>query len=321
MIAKGSCMYSGIIRSTFVCVSAAILLIAGGCAHDAPKIAEEPIKPPKMPDESIQKSAALEFKGDITFAVEELKIALTIDPANQAAREQLSRLMEKRDKLAEGHYKAGLALKNTNLQGAKREFLMALRIRTDYQDAMKELKNLQLESSEATLQVRAKREAAASLRSQERAKTTYEEVDEETQTDRAIAIFEDGDYAGAIQELQKAKSHAPNDPEIAKYLNLSWYNLGITLFKKTEYQKALDAFAKVKKGFESLDSYEKKCRNELKNRVEELYKQGMKFFREQNLKEAVARWNAVLEIEPGHQKAKEYIEKANKLETALKKRN
>ncbi len=307
---KGDYMHSKFIRLTYVLILAAILLIAGGCAHEMPQ----------KPDESIKQSDASEEKGDIAIAVEELKIALTIDPNNSVAKEKLNKLIIKQAKLAEEHYKAGLALKQTNLQGAKKEFLAALRIRTDYQEAMKELKNLQLESSEATLQVRAKREASVA-RTQEKVKITYEETVEETATDRAIALFEDGDYAAAINEFQKARSHSPNDPEIQRYLNLCWYNIGVSHYKKGEYSKALNAFTKVKKGFEDTDNYEKKCRSEQKKQVETLYKLGLKFFREQKLKEAIARWNEVLVLEPGHLKAKEYIEKANKLESALKKQH
>lgn len=309
-------MRSGYISSFFIPILLSLLLMAGGCAHveSVRKVQDFP----KQPEDSMKSSTVLEDKGDISAAVEELKIALTLDPDNLKAKEQLGRLVEKRNKLAGEHYQAGMALKQSDLQGAKREFLMALRIRSDYQDAMLELKNLQLESSEATLQVRAKREAASAVRANERSQASYEEAADETTFERAVSLFEDGDYATAIHEFQKAKSHSPNDSEIQRYLNLCWYDLGIALSRKKEYRKALEAFSKVKKGFENVDDYLKKSRSGLKQQAEELYKLGLKFFREQKLQDAISRWNAVLEIEPDHLKSKEYIEKAKKLQKALK---
>lgn len=304
------------ISLTTVPILLGMLLLAVGCARNEQLRSVQSF--PKQPEESIKSSTVLEDKGDIAAAVEELKIALTLDPNNQKAKEQLGRLTEKRNRLAGEHFQAGMALKQTDLQAAKREFLAALRIRTDYQQAMQELKNLQLESSEATLQARAKKEAEATVRAHERGQTAYEETIEETTFDRAVALFEDGDYAAAAQEFQRAKTHAPNDHEIQRYLNLCWYNLGIAYFKKKECRKAVDSFSKVKKGFEGVDEYLRKCRSGLKHDAEEVYKLGLKFYREQKLPEAIARWHAVLDLEPEHLKAKEYIEKAKKLQNALK---
>lgn len=292
-----------------------VLLLAGGCAHEAPK---PEVVFPKPPEESIKSSSEFEQKGDLTAAVERLKIALTIDPGNIRAQEELKRLLIKRNIEAEKRYRAGLALKELNPDAARKEFLAALRIRSDYMEAVRALKDLQLEASEATLQARAKKEAAS--KTHPKNQPPDDVLLEETYLDTAIALYDDGNYSSAIQELQKAKSHSPNDPEVNKYLNLSWYNSGIVWFKKKEYRKALDAFAMVKKKFENVDDYIRKSRQALKNEAEDLYKMGLKFFREQKLQDAISKWNAVLAINPDHHKAKEYIEKAKKLLNALQER-
>lgn len=269
----------------------------------------------KLPAVSVQTSSVMEDKGDITLAVEELKIALTIDPDNSKARAQLKRLLEKRNLEAEKRFKAGLALRESDRVRAAREFLAALRIRSDYPEAVAELKNLQLETSEAAIQSRADNKAAAAAKS----KALKEYDDEANYLDTAISFYEDGDYASALAELQSAKSRHPNNPEIQKYLNLSWYNSGILSFKKKEYRKAFDAFGKVRKNFENVDNYIRQCRQALKGNAEDLYKMGLKFFREQKMPEAIGKWQMVLDIEPNHQKAKEYLEKARKLQAALKR--
>ncbi len=285
------------------------ILFAGGCAHT-------PVTTfPELPEASIKSSSEFEQKGNLTAAVERLKIALTIDPANTRAQEELKRLMLKRNIEAEKRYKAGLALRESDSDGARKEFIAALRIRSDYMEAVKALKDLQLESSEATLQVRARKEAAS--RQQTKNQQQEEESLDDTHLDTAIAFYDDGNYASAIQELQRAKLRTPNDPEVNKYLNLSWYNSGIAWFNKKDYHKALDAFSMVKKKFENVDDYIRKCRQSMKNVAEDLYKMGLKFFREQKLQAAIEKWNAVLVINPDHTKAKEYIEKTKKLLNAL----
>lgn len=294
------------LRGVILVLSGVSSIVFTGCATHFPK----------PPEESIQTSSVKEEEGDITAAVEQLKIALTIDPGNKKAEEALQRLTAKRDQEAEKHFNAGMVLKASDPVRASKEFIAALRIRSDYPEAVAELKNLQLETSEEKIQARAKKEAAASVKTQ----AQDSEEEEEPYLDRAIAYYEDADYPAAIRELQKAKARHPNDPEIQKYLNLSWYNSGISWFKKNEFKKALDSFTKLNANYENVTDYIRKSRQGLKNKAEYTYKLGLKYYREQKLQEAITQWNSVLEIDPEHQKARGYIEKAKKLLEALRNR-
>lgn len=299
----------------FLLSGLAVLLLAGGCAHEAPQL------PPSSQalNDSVKKSHEQEFRGDLTAAVEQLKIALTIDPDNSVAREELKRLTIKRDQLAEKHYRSGITLAEKDASSAQREFLKALRIRSDYPEAVRALKELQLESSEHTIQARAKKQVAARTQ-QPKSTVEYEESVEATYLDTAIAFYEDGNYGAAISALQKAKSKSPRDPEVNRYLNLSWYKSGVALFNRHDYRQALDAFVRVAKRFELVEEYISKCRQALKDKAENLYRVGLKFFREQKLQGAIAKWNEVLAIDPEHKKSREYITRAQKLLDALKDR-
>jgi len=293
-------------------------LLLCSCAHDPTQsnLAGVPDNFTARREESFKNSAIKEERGDITEAVEELKVALTIDPQNKRTRDELARLMEKRNREAEKRLKAGMALKDSDPLAAVKEFIAALRIRSDYREAMEALKSLQLESSEASLKARIKKQATPTPKVQGEDTEEYEST---SYMDTAVSFYEEGDYASAIRELQKARTRHPRDPEIQKYLNLSWYNSGVSWFNKKDFNKALESFASVKAGFERVNDYVKRCRQELSKNAENLYKIGLKFFREQKLQEAIDQWNAVLRIEPGHQKAREYIEKASKLLNTLKK--
>lgn len=261
----------------------------------------------------MKNSIALEQKGDTTSAIEELKIALTIDPENSSAKSQLEKLSEKRDKEAEKHYQKGLSLKESDPQEAAREFITALRIKPDYRSAVDELKKQHLEFTIGKLETRMK--TSKEMREGER------EVGEDDVDHLSIAIsfYEHGNYQAAINELLKVRSRHPRSSEVHRYLNMSYYNMGKMYYDKKDYVNALHMFTKIKGGSGNADPYVTKARAMLRGLVDKLYKEGLQFYRQQRLQEAIAKWNTVLEIDPQHRKAQEYIQKSKKLLEAIKK--
>jgi tetratricopeptide (TPR) repeat protein len=267
-------------------------------------------------EDYVKKSASLEQTGDISAAIEELKIALTIDPSNTTAQDKLKKLYAVRDIEVDKHYKAGLALKENDSQAATKEFLTALRINPDFQSAIDELKSQHLAFAESKLRSRTH---ARGEESRKKGEETESVTEESSHIGLAISLYENGEYQAAINELLKARAKNPKNAEIIKYLNLSYYNLGVYHYNNRDYMRALRTFTKVKRGFGHTDMYIKKTRVMLKSLADEFYRAGLKFYREQKLNEAIVKWNTVLDIEPDHQKAKEYILKSKKLLQALKK--
>lgn len=236
-----------------------VLLISAGCAHiDAPG--------KTFAEQTVQASSTLEKKGDLAKGVEELKVALAADPDNDNVRERLNRLIAKRDQEAARHFRAGGALRDSNPKGAKKEFLEALRIRSDFPKAVTALRGLQLEAAEGRIQTRTRKEARlAAARAHEKTEAVEDEADgEDYSLDVAISSFDAGDYDTAIHEFGKMKARYPNDPDIQLYLNRSWYNAGMALFAKKDYHRALASFDKVPKGFERVDEYAAACRSALR---------------------------------------------------------
>ncbi|MBI3582691.1 MAG: tetratricopeptide repeat protein [Nitrospinae bacterium] len=274
-----------------------------------PKPAVDVVKPPPVVidpfkpfiDEHLKKALSLEQQGDIRGAIEEFKIALTIDPTNDEAKAGLKRLSEMADIEAEKHYQKGLSLKKTDPSKARTEFLIALRLKPDYQLAIEELKGWHIFVAKSRLL----------------APPGETDTGVEDYLSVALSLYEDGDYAGAIQEFLKAKEKYPKNPEIIKHLNLSYYKQGVAHFEKGEYKNALQMFSSLKPDFEKVGDYIKKVRAGLKKTAEDSYKNGLKLFREQKLTQAIEQWNIVLEIEPDHKKAREYIEKAKNLLKSL----
>src|SRR3989338_2620022 len=262
-----------------------------------PPVIIDPFKP--FLDEHLKRGVSLEQQGEIPGAIEEFKIA----PMNNEAKEGLKRLSDIAEKEAENHYQKGLFLKKTDPSKARIEFLMALRIKPDYKPAIEELKGWHLLYAKSKLLTPST--------------STDSDTDIEDYLSVALSLYEDGDYTGAIHEFLKAKEKYPKNSEILKYINLSYYKQGISDFEKGEYKKALQMFLNLKPDFEKVSDYIKKAREALKKTVNDCYKNGLKLFREQKLTQAIEQWNMVIEIEPEHKKAKEYIEKAKNLLKSL----
>ena len=118
-----------------------LLAVVAGCA-------EVPTKPPTgLPDQYIAKAQELEAKGDLVAAFEQYKVALTVDPENQLAKEKAGQLEAKLGELAEKHYQNGLAIhRKGEYNRARQEFLTALRYNPDHLEAKKMLQERLIEA-------------------------------------------------------------------------------------------------------------------------------------------------------------------------------
>jgi tetratricopeptide (TPR) repeat protein len=287
-----------------------LILTSAGCAHRAEPVpvtttgVQEPVKTPTKHEET----------GEIVRSVEELKIALTIDPDNKTTREELNRLVVKHETEAEAHFRAGTALSESNPQMARKEFLEAIRLRSNYPEALNALRDLHLASVKSVLQARLKKEAAiAAARSKgKHASGDDDTYPEDYSLETAVSAFEAGKYVTAIKEFEKMNAEYPNDPDIQAYLERSWYNSGVGHFNKKDYRKALAAFSKVRKGFERVEEYSLTCRQNLKGMIHDYFAAGVKSYNENKFQEAVNKMKIVLEIDPDHKQAKEYMENARK---------
>ncbi len=168
------------------------------------------------------------------------------------------------------------------------------------------------------------------------------------QHDKAIALakqakkmLNNGDVVNAIAKLSEAKTLAPNDPTILAYIKeansmkksmISTHrNNAIAYEKKGWIKSALnewnailildknnkEAKNAVSKIQAKLDAEKKKKETAKKNTTtkkkqdpEKLYQQGYKYFLDGEYEKAIKKFEAVLEINPNHKKAKKYLKKA-----------
>jgi tetratricopeptide (TPR) repeat protein len=144
-------------------------------------------------------------------------------------------------------------------------------------------------------------------------------VSPRAEIEKARSHYEHGRYAAAIKILRREKKSNPSDPEINSLLNKSLCKAGIQYYEDKEYQKAARMLRETRKGKDcpDRDSYLNKARKIMKDMADDYYRRGLVKFREQKLDEAIKNWKKVLEYEPGHRKAKEYIEKSRKIQESL----
>ena len=113
-----------------------IFAIVASCAQAPPS------KPPPAhpPDHYISKAQEFEARGDLIEALEQYKVALTVDPENQLAKEKIGQIQSKLGELAEEHYQNGLEFhRKGEYSRARQEFLTTLRYNPDHPEAKKML--------------------------------------------------------------------------------------------------------------------------------------------------------------------------------------
>ena len=120
-----------------------VFALVAGCA-------EVPTRPPaELPDKYITKAQELEAQGDLVEALEQYKVALTVDPGNQLAKEKASQLESTLGELAERHYQDGLAFhRKGEYNRARQDFLTALRYNPDHPEAKKMLQERAIEAQQ-----------------------------------------------------------------------------------------------------------------------------------------------------------------------------
>jgi tetratricopeptide (TPR) repeat protein len=139
-------------------------------------------------------------------------------------------------------------------------------------------------------------------------------------------------YAGAQQQFQLALANYPGDKEskelLAKVndkLNLDkYYKNAITLYNSGNYFGAKGTFqavSNIEPGYKATDQYQSKINAALINQAPMFYQNGVAFYEKGNYQAAINEFNKVLSVNPGHNNAKEYRQRAQsklELEKSLK---
>ncbi len=131
--------------------------------------------------------------------------------------------------------------------------------------------------------------------------------------------LEGGSYDEAITVARAIPPDGPEGQEAAGLINAASYGLGRKLRGEKRFQEALDSFREVDPAFRDVGKQIAAVEKSLREKAEEHYLAGVKFFIDQMLERAIVEWEKTLELDPGHPKAKKDLAKARNLLEELKK--
>jgi tetratricopeptide (TPR) repeat protein len=136
----------------------------------------------------------------------------------------------------------------------------------------------------------------------------------------AREALERNDYPVALGDLDKLLAGDPGNREGQTLKKLVLYRQGKSLFDQQNYvasYRTLNTLARLQPDYEDVP----KLLQQTKTRaVDQHYREGIRFYREEKLPQAIAEWKIVLDLEPQHPNAKKNIDQAERLLKGLEQR-
>lgn len=136
----------------------------------------------------------------------------------------------------------------------------------------------------------------------------------------AREALERSDYPDALGSVDKYLAGKPGDREGLTVKKQALYGQAKSQMEARRYGESIQSLTmltKLQPDYEDAAALIKQARVRI---VEQHYTQGVRFYREEKLKEAIAEWRVVLEMEPAHANARRNIDQAEKLLRGLEQR-
>jgi tetratricopeptide (TPR) repeat protein len=128
------------------------------------------------------------------------------------------------------------------------------------------------------------------------------------------------DFPDAIATVDKFLSGKPGDREGLTVKKQALYGQAKSQMDARRYNesiRSLNQLARLQPDYEDVPSLLRQARTRI---IEQHYTQGVRFYREEKLKEAIAEWRVVLEMDPSNANARRNIDQAEKLLRGLEQR-
>jgi len=275
-----------------------------------------------------QRADAAERSGDLRQALDEWKIALTLQPDDPVARAARARVTAQIEQAVSDRVRQGReALGRGDRDGARRQYLAALALDPANRTAFDGLRSVVTEVRLAALQAQPALAAATPPRSRraapERGAPDLAPEDAEELNPvllEAREAFDRGQYAVVLADVEKLLTLNPRNAEAVELQKAALYREGkqqIDRKNDQESVRTLTTLAKIDPAYEDSAAILTQARGRLAQRY---YAEGLQLFRDEKLEEAIARWRTVLDYDPGHASAKKNIEQAERMLRGLQER-
>ena len=136
----------------------------------------------------------------------------------------------------------------------------------------------------------------------------------------AREAIERSDYGDAIGNVDKYLASKPGDREGLTIKKQALYGQAKSQIEARQYPESIQSLtllARLQPDYEDAPTLLKQARTRL---VDQHYTQGVRFYREEKLKEAIAEWRVVLEMDPTNANARRNIDQAERLLRGLEQR-
>ncbi len=128
------------------------------------------------------------------------------------------------------------------------------------------------------------------------------------------------EFATALADLDRYLADNPRDREGTELKKLALYRQGQSALDEKKYDdsyRALTLLARLQPDYQDVARLLPQARRQV---IDRHYQEGIRFFREEKLPEAIAEWKVVLDMEPQHVNARRNIEQAERLMKGLEQR-
>jgi tetratricopeptide (TPR) repeat protein len=274
-----------------------------------------------------RKAEALERSGDLRRALDEWKIALTLQPTDSAARAGTARVTGLIEQAAADRVRQGReALVRGDHDAARRHYLATLALDPANRTAFEALRALVAETRLAALRTQPALAARAPLPSRPGAPARATEPPAEDAEEvnplllEAREALERGQYGVVLADLDKLLGLDPKNVEAIELQKAALYREGraqIDRKNDVESVRALAALARIDPAYEDSAVLLSQARGRL---AQKYYAEGLRQFREEKLEAAIASWRTALDHDPGHASARKNIEQAERMLRALQER-
>ncbi len=277
------------------------------------------------------------------------KIVNSLNPGDAETAAQIENLEQVIRKSAQAHYRKGLNhYRHNRLQKARQELLLALKIDPGHQKALELIKYRM--NAEQTIRYTIKKgdtlhRIAETVYGDAGAVLLLEKLCPPQVVPRKLApghllvlpklekpltrmlaqsrieqkiqaardLIDSRQASKAIPLLEAIRKEYPANQAAVDMLNGIYYEKGMWLMYKHKDLASLAMFNKADTGYRNVDKLKQQVRKRLRDLAEKHYRQGVKWFVQEELRKAMVEWEAALKYNPDHAKARRDHTNARKL--------
>ncbi len=125
--------------------------------------------------------------------------------------------------------------------------------------------------------------------------------------------FDKGAYQQSLEMVERLLEEAPDSADARDLASEARYRLALDHFDHKRFFEAREVLEKADKGHEASMALNETVRTRLAQLAQIHYRNGVKYFINEDLKSAIAEWEIALVCDPNHDNARENIDNARRL--------